>query len=39
MDYEMPGGILGKTLDRLGSKSGERILEKELKKLKDILEI
>jgi uncharacterized membrane protein len=38
MDYEMPWGILGKFLDRLGGRSGEKILEKELQKLKSILE-
>jgi len=38
MDYEMPWGILGKFLDKLGGSSGEKILEKELQKLKSILE-
>jgi len=38
MDYEMPWGILGKFLDKLGGRSGEKILEKELQKLKSILE-
>ncbi|MCP8319611.1 MAG: hypothetical protein H3Z52_01530 [archaeon] len=38
MDYEMPWGILGKGLDKLGHGSGEKIVEKELKKLKSILE-
>jgi len=38
IDYEMPWGILGKFLDKLGHRSGEKIVEKELKKLKSILE-
>jgi carbon monoxide dehydrogenase subunit G len=38
MDYEMPWGILGKGLDKLGHGSGEKTVEKELKKLKSILE-
>ncbi len=38
IDYEMPWGILGKVLDKLGRGSGEKSVEKELKKLKIILE-
>jgi len=38
MDYEMPWGILGKGLDKLGHRSGEKILVKELEMLKSILE-
>ena len=38
IDYEMPWGILGKFLDKLGHKSGEKMVEKELKKLKSIME-
>jgi predicted ester cyclase len=38
MDYEMPWGILGKGLDKLGHGSGEKTVEKELDKLKSILE-
>ena len=38
MDYEMPWGILGKGLDKLGRRLGERTIEKELRKLKSILE-
>jgi len=38
IDYEMPLGILGKFLDKLGHRSGEKIVEKELGKLKSILE-
>jgi len=38
MDYEMPWGILGKGLDKLGRRWGEKTVEKESKKLKSILE-
>jgi len=38
IDYEMPWGILGKFLDKLGHRSGEKKVEKELKNLKSILE-
>ena len=39
MDYEMPGGILGKGLDKLfGAKHAEKGIEKSLDKLKNILE-
>ena len=38
MDYEMPWGILGKGLDKLGHRSGEKTVEKELETLKSILE-
>jgi len=38
MDYEMPWGILGKFLGKLGHGSGEKKVEKELKNLKSILE-
>ncbi len=38
MDYEVPWGILGKGLDKLGHRSGEKTVEKELEKLKSILE-
>ena len=38
MDYEMPWGILGKFLDKLGGRSGEKTVEKELRNLKSALE-
>jgi uncharacterized membrane protein len=38
MDYEMPWGILGKGIDKLGRRWGEKTVEKESKKLKSILE-
>ena len=38
IDYEMPLGTLGKFLDKLGGKSGEKKVEKELERLKSILE-
>jgi len=38
IDYEMPWGILGKFLDKLGHRSGEKKVGKELEKLKSILE-
>ncbi len=38
IDYEMPWGTLGKFLDKLGGSSGEKKVEKELGKLKSILE-
>jgi len=39
MDYEMPGGILGKGLDKLfGEKHAEKGIEKSLSSLKSILE-
>ena len=38
MDYELPWGILGKFLDKLGHRSGEKKVGKELEKLKTILE-
>ena len=38
MDYEMPWGILGRGLDKLGHKSGEKTVEKELETLKSIVE-
>jgi len=38
MVYELPWGILGKGLDKLGHKSGENTVEEELEKLKSILE-
>jgi len=39
MDYEMPGGILGKTLDKLfGEKHAEKGVERSLNNLKSILE-
>jgi len=38
MDYQLPWGILGKFLDKLGGRSGEKIVERELEKLKSILE-
>ena len=38
MDYEMPWGILGKGLDKLGHSSGEKTVEKELEQLKSILD-
>jgi len=39
MDYEMPGGVLGKGLDKLfGAKHAEKGIEKSLDNLKSILE-
>lgn len=38
MDYEMPWGILDRGLDKLGRRLGESTIEKELRKLKSILE-
>jgi len=38
MTYEMPGGMLGKSLDRLGKGMLEKENEKSLEKLKGILE-
>jgi uncharacterized membrane protein len=38
IDYEPPGGILGKGLAKLFRGQGEKGVEKELKKLKSILE-
>jgi len=37
-DYEIPWGILGKALDKLASRAGEKQVERALEKLKSILE-